>query len=427
MEKIVEVWSPRTEEFKSKMDKMLRKSAKLGCGDLGYEQLPTQVVRTVTHEDGKDYKHSFTQFRVWGSAPKIEGWMFVAALHHVAGQGTLIHGLDDIEFPERYRTSDKPVCEHCNTRRARKDTYLVKHEGTGEFKQVGSACLKDFLGHDSPAKIAAMCDLILSTEGLEDDFGFNASMGRYHREYALSAALAMASLLIRREGRYISNSEAKASEEEAAYTFRPVLTSTSRMVQDAFDALDRLCLCQDAASKAQRDALTPSEQDEAEAEAARLWAANTMEAKSNFDHNLKLTASFELTDQRSLGIACYIVPAYQKHLAREAARKLEAQFGASEFVGTPKKREVFTLTLAKKFDIDGYFGTTTVHKFLDPQGNEVVWFSSKSTDLAVGHTYKVKATVKEHKEYKGNKETIISRAVCACECGEAGEQLQLSA
>jgi hypothetical protein len=426
MEKVVAVWSPRAEEFMSKMDKMIRKSAKLGCGDLGYEQLG-KVVRKVTNEGGQEEKHSFTQFRVWGEAPKVAGWLFVATLHHVQGQGTLVHGLDDIEFPDRYRSSDKPVCEHCNTRRPRKDTYLVMNEDSGEFKQVGSSCLKDFLGHDSPSKLAAMCDLILSTDELEDEFGYMPGMGGYYRDYDLAVLLAMTALFIRREGRYISNSEAKASEEEAQWTGKRPLTSTSRMVRDAFDDLDHLAARQDEESVQKRAALTPSEDDKAEAEAARAWVADEMEAKSNFDHNLKMAASFELVDHRSLGIACYIVPAHQRHLTQEAARKVREQFGESEWVGTPKKREVFTLTVVKKFDVEGYYGTSTVHKFQDAQGNSLVWFSSRGTDYEVGHTYEVKATVKEHREYKGNKETAISRVVCMSEVGEAGEQLRISA
>jgi hypothetical protein len=428
MEKIVEVWVPRTEEFKAKMDKMVRKAAKLDCGSLGYEQLDGKVVRVTTNEGGLDEKHSYTQFRVWGAAPKVEGWMFVAALHHVQGQGTLVHGLDDIEFPEHYRTSDKPLCEHCNTRRIRKDTYLVMNEDSGEFKQVGSSCLRDFLGHDNPSQIAAMCGLIQATDVLEDEFGFNPGMGSYYREYALGAVLAMAVMFIRKEGRYISNSEAKASEEDAHWTGKAPLTSTSTMVRDAFDALDILRIRQDEESKQRLVAMTPTEQDEAAAEAARSWVANEREAKSNFDHNLKMAAGFELADARSLGIACYIVPAHQKYLAKEAARKLAEQYGESEHVGTIKKRQVFTLTLTHKFDIEGFYGTTTIHKFRDPDGNVVVWFASNPNIapddgvLEVGHTYDIKATPKEHKEYKGTKETAVNRAAFVCEHSNGDKQ-----
>jgi hypothetical protein len=346
--------------------------------------------------------------------------MFVATLHHVNGQGTLIHGLDDIEIPSRYRTEGKPLCEHCNTRRPRKDTCLVLHESTGEFKQVGSSCLKDFLGHDSPAQIAAMCGLIMSVGELDEEFGFNGGGGSYYREYALAAVLAMAALFIRKEGRYVSNSEAKASEEEAQWGGPPPVTSTSRMVSDAFESLDLLRIRRDEAAKKELDSITPSKEDEAAANAARAWVADEMEAKSNFDHNLKTAANFELVDRRSLGIACYILPAHQKYLAKEAARKLNEQYGESEHVGTVKKREVFTLTLTNLFDIEGMYGTTTIHKFRDLQGNVVTWFASNpyivpdeddSKDrMAVGETYNIKATVKEHKEYKGTKETVISRA-----------------
>lgn len=38
------------------------------------------------------------------------------------------------------------VCEHCNTRRNRKSTYLVRNTKSGEVRQVGKTCLKEYTG-----------------------------------------------------------------------------------------------------------------------------------------------------------------------------------------------------------------------------------------------------------------------------------------
>jgi hypothetical protein len=38
-----------------------------------------------------------------------------------------------------------------------------------------------------------------------------------------------------------------------------------------------------------------------------------------------------------------------------------------------------------------------------------VWMTSSRPCLSVGNTYKIKASIKEHSEYKGEKQTFITR------------------
>jgi hypothetical protein len=56
----------------------------------------------------------------------------------------------------------------------------------------------------------------------------------------------------------------------------------------------------------------------------------------------------------------------------------------------------------------GQFGDKVLHTFEDGQGNAAVWFSSGRA-LKIGKTYEIKATVKEHGEYNGIKQTVLSR------------------
>jgi len=48
----------------------------------------------------------------------------------------------DVDIPEKYFTC-KPYCDHCKTRKAWKNTYLIQNED-GEFKQVGKSCLASY-------------------------------------------------------------------------------------------------------------------------------------------------------------------------------------------------------------------------------------------------------------------------------------------
>jgi len=81
----------------------------------------------------------------------------------------------------------------------------------------------------------------------------------------------------------------------------------------------------------------------------------------------------------------------------------------SKYVGTLKKREVFTLTLKKHLCFDSMYGTTHKLIFNDPEGNVLLWSTNSSHSLEEGKSYLIKGTVKDHTEYKEIKQTILTR------------------
>lgn len=117
---------------------------------------------------------------------------------------------------------------------------------------------------------------------------------------------------------------------------------------------------------------------------------------------------------------------YQAELDAEAKLKAMRDFSGSEWVAEPKKRIDFTLTLVNDYVYEGcsysYYddGTRHIYTFRDADGNCIVWKTQKVidcydkdseewTDAEVGDTIEMKATVKEHSEYKGTKQTVITR------------------
>ena len=81
----------------------------------------------------------------------------------------------------------------------------------------------------------------------------------------------------------------------------------------------------------------------------------------------------------------------------------------SNFVGTLKQREDFTLTLTFRKGFDGDFGTSWLNSLKDAQGNVFTYWGASLLDVEVNDTVTVKATVKEHKEYQGVNQTVIQR------------------
>lgn len=86
------------------------------------------------------------EFHVSGDAPKLAGWSFLARL--TWDEGVLVTRttpsyegqIDESQIRER-------ECDHCHADRDRRDCYLLEND-EDERVQVGSSCVKDFLGHD---------------------------------------------------------------------------------------------------------------------------------------------------------------------------------------------------------------------------------------------------------------------------------------
>ena len=100
----------------------------------------------------------------------------------------------------------------------------------------------------------------------------------------------------------------------------------------------------------------------------------------------------------------------QKH-SYKIARLRERRLSTSNFVGEVNDRDVFDLTLKFKLDFQNYFNgrpvTSWLNSLVDSQGNVFVYWGKCLGNK--GDSIKVKATIKEHKVYKGIKQTVVNR------------------
>ncbi|PZT99638.1 MAG: hypothetical protein DI630_16480 [Gordonia sp. (in: high G+C Gram-positive bacteria)] len=89
------------------------------------------------------------------SAPTLSfgGWVFQAALDIIDGQAIVSTAPGaDLSAWERPAAHH---CDHCGLNRSRTHSYVVRHQGTGEVRQIGRSCLPLFLGM-RPAGLWAM-------------------------------------------------------------------------------------------------------------------------------------------------------------------------------------------------------------------------------------------------------------------------------
>ena len=74
-----------------------------------------------------------------------------------------------------------------------------------------------------------------------------------------------------------------------------------------------------------------------------------------------------------------------------------------------EKLKKLPVSLTKHNSFCGRYGLTNIYEFRDEEGNYLVWFTSKILDFEIGDTVYLDGTIKEHKDYNGIPQTIVTR------------------
>ena len=80
----------------------------------------------------------------------------------------------------------------------------------------------------------------------------------------------------------------------------------------------------------------------------------------------------------------------------------------SEFVGEIGERLDLMLTVKKAIEVNGAFGSSTIHIMEDECGIEFMW-STAAKSWAEGAVKHVRGTVKDHRIYRNSKQTVLTR------------------
>lgn len=93
---------------------------------------------------------------------------------------------------------------------------------------------------------------------------------------------------------------------------------------------------------------------------------------------------------------------------KKAVETLVYDPGTSEWVGSIGERIEVDIVVTKALLLDGYYGRSTLHTMEDADGNIYTWTTS-SKSWAEGSEKIIRGTVKEHKVYKNQKQTVLTR------------------
>jgi hypothetical protein len=367
-----------------RLGKIQKKASKLGSLPLSVREVGSDV------EETPGGLVPVKLFQITGSAPKAQGWSFVGTLDHTVESGVILRVMPGETLPEEYRCAE-PVCDHCQTVRRRKATFIVRDE-FGDTKQVGRQCLRDFLGgNDSPEDVARLLQYAFDVESLvRDASGCSGSFDGFAVEIGvpLQRFLAVTAAVIEERG-WVSRKDA----------YDGYKTSTSEVVRCIVD----------------RDGwqawVTPER--EQLAEDAIEWARSLRDKEnvSDYEHNVAVVAEGGVVTTKLAGIAASIIPVYQKALERERTDALHASMMAnSRPLGEQGKRVEVTVTVLSVKDMGPTeWGSTRLVKMVTSDGCACCWFSSRDPGMDTGKTYRIVGTIKRSNEYKGIIETALTR------------------
>lgn len=375
------------------LDNLTKKAKRIQkkCESLGlpftFEVLGPTAIDWVETVSGVAFKRSVLAHEVEVSGvAKINGWELIGKIEHTDA-GNLLFGTPDTKIPESYRDAE-PYCEHCGVRRFRKETFIIRNEA-GEYKQVGRSCLKLFTNGLDAEACAEYASIAHEIEEMDHVAGTGWEACSELTQMVASC--------------YHHISEIGYDKERLSYLVPDSLYQCR--IEGNVHASDSY-----KKFKEQADAIIAS--------------ARALENVSDYLANVKVAFAGEyVSDKHLILVASYVYRCIKDAKKAKATAKKAVE---SNWIGNVGERVTFTVkvtdgsayrVLYTKEHYVNYYVTamTAVVELIDVNGNVLKWDASNLSEIddAVSkgsETLTIKATVKAHDEYKGVKQTVITRA-----------------
>lgn len=278
------------------------------------------------------------EVEVIGGEVKLDGWVFLASIDHFEGLVRTSPAQGEVEGLRAY--AEEAVCEHCGHNRDRRSTFiLAREEDLTERIQVGSTCIKDFLGHTVSLWVWEQ------VEKLTEEF---ESFGGGPLAWALEHFLGATVNVIGAHG-WVSRSKAQWGDEATADRVVTFLTHLREDVREH----------QVAGS-------SYTEEQVADLVARAIaWVEETPET-NDYIGNLKQIAANGFVTVKSAGFAASIISSFLREEEKRVAR--EAEVAVSSPVPATNERITITGTVTKTDVKENAYGIRRVFTVLDDRG-----------------------------------------------------------
>ena len=341
--------------------------------------------KTVVYENIVGFPITEIKYEVHviGDPPAYGGWQLLAVLDWLSEDDVIVNTAPGVESVDRSKLRFG-WCDHCQTSRRRVKSYLV---GDGDrTMQVGSTCLKDFLGWDGQV-------VFLASESVENELDdFSGMSGHASPSYAPTTVLAAAWAAIKLHG-FVRSSDhwAFPTVERVKEILNPPRKEAAK-IRDTYGPLI----------------------DESQGRAAEVLAfllSDDFSGDSEYVRNLKVLAEQSAVGLRHFGLLVSAPQAHAKWQEKTLVRQKERDARVNEYVGDKGDKIVIEARVKSVHWSEGQYGVTTIYELITKDGHVFKWFASREAlgDEPTEDYLTIKGTVKGHDEYHDLKSTVLTR------------------
>ena len=375
-----EVMASKSETLTKKIKRILNKCDKDG---VSYSYNVSEPYDKMVEVEGNEYSVKFVAIEIECYFKK-NGW---SVLGSVSRKGGIVQCyFDDASLLKEYSQTDFH-CDHCHKNVYRNSVVLLQNE-QGDKKLVGSTCVKEFtrgLDGELVVAYAALMDSLKAMSDIdEDEEFFEDCISHGIRMYSLLRVVSSAASLIRNYG-YKSSSFCRFDETPTFHFILDTLNHYGKEVND---------------------------EDIALATKAIEWVKSLPEEeylKNSYLFNLHQICKQDLDvaycSCEHFALLTSLIPTYNKAVAVP----LKSDKKKSEHVGQIKDKLNIIVQLIAKPSFDSAYGTCYIYIMKDENENIFVWKTNKYLSAEAGAVLKLKGTVKEHSEYRNEKQTVLTR------------------
>lgn len=349
------------------------------------------------HKNHHEENVKFILVEVEGTA-KIANWEFIATLENHSSGNIIRRYNTTIDVPEKFLYSGN-FCEHCNSKRHRKNLYIIRNVETDEWKQVGGNCLMQYTNGLSMEYVAAWMDGI--TE-LEKNNGI--VIDGYTPYYKVEEVISYAAEIIGKIGYFNTSADFP--------TKRLVSCLLVNRLDDAIKLINR-DLKSFNVEFSQKDFF----RDETEENVRKIIEYyENLEDSSEFVHNVQVILKEGYVTRKNIGYLCYLPEGYAKYVKkveRDEARETKKE--KSDYFGEVGKRykNVPVQSMEVVTSWETMYGTTYIYRITLENSCILTWKTSKWLFLddegEKVTAEKITFTVKGHNDYKSEKQTDVTR------------------
>lgn len=338
-------------ELKSLVNRLSKKT------EVKFDYNEDDIKQAFISIDGGITRYYYTQIGVELEIDyKVGDYDIVAELEHHQ-EGNIIRQINyNYSVDSKYRTA-KPYCEHCNKLRNRNNTFLLIDK-TGNTKQVGKSCLKDFIGYDNEKIIELVSRINLCMTDYDEEKVINDS-----KEYDFQEL------------------------KNVANKFYQLILKNGYNKENPFKDFDKINYNKDLESKVDKV----------------LNVVNTGWYNDNSDycHNIKIILGLEYIESKHWRLLLSYINSALNYLQ-------DLQIN-NTYLGNINDKVEFTIKEFKALYSNGkysYYSDENITYKIKTTNNQIVIWSTEKEPKA-NQTYK--ATIKSLKEYKDVKQTVVTR------------------